>query len=463
MNSIRNQLTRRLLIGLLLLLAGGLGAVYFAMRSALLYDFDESLRAKVQVICTITEINHGRVELDFSDHFLRNFSEDVATDFFQLWHHNGEVIFRSPSLHGLDLPHETNSFNSARIFDLALGSGRRTRVMELSFTPINEEKNLKSEPIKVDLLMANDRSELDRTLNILGAVLVGCGSLFLLGTSIFVPRLLKQGLAPLDLLADETARIDAESLSLRFATKDQPDEIHRVSECLNLLLCRLEESFERERRFSADLAHELRTPLAELRNLTEVALKWPESRDVQTDQETLAISLHMESLVKQMLAMARSENGRLLVEKHRIDITNEMYSAWERVAKKAAGRNITSLFKMPLTLEIESDPTLLRSILNNLLDNAVEYSPASSKIFITLRSGESNFELGITNSTVGLVPEDVGRLFERFWRRDESRSGGEHTGLGLSLSRAFAEALGWRLNASLGSDHNLTFTLTLNS
>ena len=441
------------------MLAGGLSAVYIAMRSALLRDFDESLRAKVQVICTLAEVNNGRVEVDFSDHFLRNFSEDVATDFFELWHPGGEVIFRSPSLHALNLPHKINSLQALQVFDLTLGDGRRTRAIEVTFAPINEQKEQLNVPVEVDLVVASDRSELDRTLSILRAVLSGCGSLLLLGTSFFIPKLLKQGLAPLDLLAEETARMDAGSLSLRFATKDQPEEIKKVSECLNLLLGRLEKSFERERRFSADLAHELRTPLAELRNMTEVALKWPESREAQTDKETLAVALHMESLVTQMLALARGESGWLPVEKQRIDLASEVTQAWERVAHNAKARDITAQFDLPPTLEINADPTLLRSILGNLLENAVEYSPTTSQISIRLRTDRSDFELQIINAATALISDDMCLIFDRFWRSDRSRSGGEHTGLGLPLSRSFAEALGWKLTASLDEGKHLTMEL----
>jgi signal transduction histidine kinase len=93
------------------------------------------------------------------------------------------------------------------------------------------------------------------------------------------------------------------------------------------------------------------------------------------------------------------------------------------------------------------------------LDNAVEYSPAVSRIFISLQATGLDFELRITNTAASLARGDVAKLFDRFWRADGARSGGDHTGLGLPLSRAFAEAMGWELEACSPEEHRLTLRL----
>jgi signal transduction histidine kinase len=460
MNSIRQRLTRRLLSAVFLLVGCGLVAAYLAMRTALLRNFDETLRAKTQFICTLTEVDKGRVELDFSDRFLRSFGRDMGIDFFQLWRHDGEMIMRGPSLDGYDLPRATGSLSSPRMLEVDF-RGRRIRAMGVTFVPLTEDnKQRVPSGMELDLVVASDRTELDRTLGLLAWVLGGCGGVLLAGAGILLPRLLKRGLSPLDHLADESSRMDARTLSRRFPTTGLPDEIRKISEGLNLLLGRLESAFERERRFSADVAHELRTPLAELRNLMEVAIKWPDERDARTDDEILEVTLHMESLVAQMLALARSEHGRVQMEKRRTDLVSEMKAAWQNVSAKAASRSIAADWQMPSTLEVETDPALLRSIVDNLLNNAVEYSPAGSRVSMAARAEGTRFALSIANDAPDFAPEEVGRLFERFWRKDGSRSGGEHAGLGLSLSQAFAELLGWTLEASLDAGKHLTLTLT---
>ena len=98
---------------------------------------------------------------------------------------------------------------------------------------------------------------------------------------------------------------------------------------------------------------------------------------------------------------------------------------------------------------IESDPTLVRSILQNLMTNAVEYTPPRGRLEIVFAGGANRFTLTIANSTTGLDPSDLEHFFQRFWRKDAVRTAGVHCGLGLSLSRAFAELLGWQLEAEL--------------
>jgi len=117
------------------------------------------------------------------------------------------------------------------------------------------------------------RDELTEALTALAFALLGCGAGLLALTVLVVPRLLRRELVPLDALAEQASHINADSLAMRFPISPLPGELIPISTRLNDLLARLELSFERERRFSADLAHELRTPIAELRTLAEVALK----------------------------------------------------------------------------------------------------------------------------------------------------------------------------------------------
>jgi two-component system sensor histidine kinase QseC len=441
-----------------LLTGCGFVGAYVTMRSALLRNFDETLRAKTQLISTLTEVNAGRVELDFSDRSSDSFERDIGIDFFEIWRHDGTLVLRGPSLGDRDLPRATGSLSSPRTTELNV-HGRRLRAMGITFVPSIEDKKGLSSGMEVDLVVASDRAELDRTLDILGWVLGGCCGLLVVGTRIIIPRLLQRGLSPLDRLANESSHMDDRTLSRRFPTTGLPDEIGKISEGLNLLLGRLESAFDRERRFSADVAHELRTPLAELRNLAEVAVKWPEERDARTDEEILEATLHMELLVTQMLALARSDNGSLRLQKQRTDLVGETQDAWHKVSARAASRGLEFTCQLPPLLEVEADRALLRSILDNLLGNAVDYSRPGSGISVTAHAERNRFVLGIANDTSDLTAEDVDRLFERFWRKDGSRSGGEHTGLGLSLSKAFAEFLGWSLDATLNTGKRLTLTL----
>jgi two-component system sensor histidine kinase QseC len=217
---------------------------------------------------------------------------------------------------------------------------------------------------------------------------------------------------------------------------------------LNDLLGRLQRSFERERRFSADLAHELRTPVAELRSLAECALKWPESRDAATDREVLAVAHQMERLVAHLLALTRAEEGRSEVVIEDVDVATFVPEVWQRFAAHAAERELAVTLEVA-ALTSRADRVLLRSILGNLFENAVVYAPPGSGITITATASEGRVAIAVANEAPEIGPDDLPKLFDRFWRKEAARTGGEHFGLGLALSRALAEAMGWELTAAL--------------
>jgi signal transduction histidine kinase len=137
-------------------------------------------------------------------------------------------------------------------------------------------------------------------------------------------------------------------------------------------------------------------------------------------------------------------------------------SVWQPVAARATAKRLRVAMNVPQGVEVNSDPVLLRSILANLVENAVEYTPDNGTIRIDSDdAGSEGLSVRVTNETEHLTADDVPKLFDRFWRRDRARSGTEHSGLGLSLARAFALALGSDLTATLGAGECLTLTLTL--
>jgi signal transduction histidine kinase len=469
MSTIHQQLTRKLLLGFALLLGCGGLAVYFSVRAALLKQFDATLRAKAMAITTVTQQRGNRIEVGFTDQFMREFDERVATDFFQMRRADGTTIKRSESLNILDLPSRLGTLEHPKFWNLRLPSGAGGRAIGFRFTPRmekdekkDEEKNERRRPvaIEVSLVVASERGTLDATLATLGLVLAGCGAFLLAATLLIVPRVLRRELTPLDRLADQASRINADSLASRFPIDSLPGELAPISSRLNDLLARLEQSFERERRFSADLAHELRTPIAELRSLAELALKWPETRDPETDADVLAAAIQMEGITVRLLELLRSERGQLISTREAVLLAPLAESLCQPFSGKVAEKQLKLIRNLPDDAEIESDPVLLRSILTNLVDNAVEYTPPGGKICIDAGIGSGYFTVRVVNTTQQIDRSDLTRFFDRFWRKDANRSGNQHSGLGLSLALAFAQALDYELTAALDGQSRLVMTLS---
>ncbi len=316
-----------------------------------------------------------------------------------------------------------------------------------------------SSPVSADIVVASPREELDQTLALVLGGIAAVGSLGALIAAFIVVLALRHGLKPLQDVAGRVSSIDEKSLGWRFATEGMPIEMLPICECLNDLLARLEQSFERERRFSSDLAHELRTPVAELKALAEVAVRWPHRASPRDYEQVLAISERMQSLLESLLALARWEAGSQGSVREEVVVSQIVEEAWKPFAERAGEKRLVVEWRIRSEAVLTTNPRMLDLILQNLFSNAVEYTPEGGVVRIEAGHGPSGlFELSISNSTVDLSPDVVPHLFERFWRLDLARTDSAHIGIGLSLARACAEAVSLELTASLDGEL-LSFSL----
>lgn len=456
MKSIRKQLTRGLLGTTLGLLGLGLTALTVAACYAVIHEFDAGLRTKAFAISTLTVLTPEGVRVNFTDRFLRDFNASDPDDFFQIWTSDGTTLARSDSLGEKNLSMYARAGEKPKFYLLTLPSGQGGRAVSYTFKP-KAPKGVEAPELL--LVTASKRDDLDETLGLLIGLATATALLLTVATLWVVPGVLQRGHAPLVKLGEQAAQINADSLTARFPVDELPEELQPIAQRLNELLARLEQSFERERRFTADLAHELRTPLAELRSQAECAIKWPESRDISTDQDTLAITRQMESLVIHMLALSRGDQGQLSVKLEPVELDQMVRDVWRTFALR------TEAHRLKVTIILKSitaiaDPALLRSIIVNLCSNAVEYTPAGGEITLVTELIDNRVVLRITNTPGNLSSEDLPHLFERFWRKEAARSGGNHFGLGLSLAQTFSRTMNWTLGAVFDEQRRIAFTLT---
>jgi signal transduction histidine kinase len=457
MKSIRRQLTLTMLCGFGLLLLLSSLAIYFLTRIALLNEFDSALWAKALTVMSLAEQGRDGIQVEMPDALFEGMPNDVSSLFYELWQTNGTVCTRSKSLSDSNLPFRFGTAARPAYWNFNLPNGFPGRGIGLKFVPQAEDEDEKKiTQVEAIIVVAADRRPLDRTLDILGAVLVATGLLTLIITIPMVSVSLQRGHAPLEQLARQASAINADSLEARFPIDAMPEELRPIAGRLNDLLQRLESSFERERRFSADLAHELRTPLAELRTLAEVELAWPEGEPSEKHRETLNIAIQMEAMVTRLLELARSENGKIPLKFEPVQIAPQIEEVWRPLAARANEKRLVFNFDVPPGSTIQTDCPLFRSILANLLSNAVEYTPEDGSGEIKWRADAK--ELVISNTVHDLTAADIPHLFERLWRKDKSRTDREHCGLGLVLCQTFAGLLGLDLKAAL---ENGTLTISL--
>jgi signal transduction histidine kinase len=267
---------------------------------------------------------------------------------------------------------------------------------------------------------------------------------------------LGRGLRPLNALALKVQELKVDSRGLRLETEGLPQELQPIGDKLNQLLERVEASLARERRFSSHAAHELRTPLAVLKVMAELAGKWPDEATPRLAADMLGVISDLEELLSKLLLLSRSESTAHPVQLETIDLRASVERALKRERAAAEARSIDFLAKVEAS-PFHTDPVLWQAILGNLLGNAARHAPPDSVVQVEA----SPRSLLVSNAAPGLTPEDLAFIFERFWRKDTSRGAQNHSGLGLAIVQTAVELLGGVCRAEL-SGGNLRIVVSWN-
>jgi two-component system heavy metal sensor histidine kinase CusS len=270
-----------------------------------------------------------------------------------------------------------------------------------------------------------------------------CVGLSALATAMLGAWVARRGLRPLRQMTGVARQISAQSLAARLPLEGIPAELRELGEAFNAMLARLEDAFARLSAFSADIAHELRTPLSNLLTQTQVTLGQP--RELAEYREALHSNLeelqHLAQMVGDMLLLAKADNGLLQTRREPLLLESELTALADYFAPLAedAGVNIRIDAEGMLT----ADLLLLRRALSNLIDNALRFTPAGGE----LRLGATPTRIEVANQGAKIPFDLRERLFDRFYRADPARreGGAEHAGLGLAIARSIVQAHGGSL------------------
>jgi len=274
--------------------------------------------------------------------------------------------------------------------------------------------------------------------------------------------LAQRALTPVARIAHAAAAVTPARLSARIPQSPPwPRELSGLVDTFNDMLTRLDEAFARLSRFSADLAHELRTPLSTLSGELEVCLARPRSSgDYRTTLESgLDDCRRLIGLTENLLFMARAERADLALRREPFELAEAARWVIAQQAPAAGVRGVT--IDLSGSARLDADPLLVRQALSNLLANAVRHAPAGSAVAVTLSVDATGVRIAVTDHGPGIAAEHLPRLFERFYQADPARGRGvgQGTGLGLSIVRSIMELHGGR--ASVGSPPGSGTTATL--
>jgi two-component system, OmpR family, heavy metal sensor histidine kinase CusS len=257
----------------------------------------------------------------------------------------------------------------------------------------------------------------------------------------------RSGLRPLRQVTELAASMSAKSLKERIPLEPVPLELQQLATSFNAMLGRLDDAFVRLSSFSADIAHELRTPLSSLMTHTEVILS--RKRDVDAYEENLHSNLEdlrrMARMIDDMLFLAKSDNGLIIPEHEPVALESVVAKLLDYYQLLADERGI--VLRVSGTARVRGDVLMLHRAISNLLSNALRYTPEGQAISVDIRQSDSAIELVVENPGETVAPQHLERLFDRFYRADPARreGGPSNAGLGLAITRSIVEAHGGRI------------------
>ena len=364
-----------------------------------------------------------------------------------------------------NLPFEDLEIGESKIRPLQLPDGRGGRVFYSRFIPqgkdnTSEDTYKKTNDEPLTLAYAASSEEVDFVLWLIDVIFIVTTIAVIVFIRLFVRKAIDTSLAPLIKLNQDISQLSITSEGSQIFIQEPVKELLPIVESLNAFIKENRQLYLREKRLTSDIAHEIKTPIAELINMAEVAIRFPNEIELNEDfkPEALKISLRLKNIVSNLLLLHKYSNGKL-IKQDACDLNQVITRVLEN----------TDLSRVNLELN-ENAPAIisnlfaLESIISNLVNNAKQYSPLNSKILVsTMISKEKLLFLSVTNSLIEpLSDNDIDQLFDPLWQKDTSRTSNDNFGLGLSIAKTLSKAIDAQLSAEV-SDRKITFSLALNT
>ncbi len=426
-------------------------AVYFVVFLTAYKHLDDDIRNEQEEVFKNIQIKDGHVSMRKSAEWDEKEHAEVEMNptFIQITDRTGELVFLSANMKNKYLP-----FNPSLKKTLFFNNQFECKQIRQGQFPIFNQDGLAIAQLSVGISRAESALVLNNlflTLLIAFPLL----SLIFFWASSFAAA---QGIAPIHRLIEAAREIDDQNIGTRLPLPPRHDEIYLLATTINELLLRIDTSFQREKQITADISHELRSPLAGIRGNLEVLLRKrrePEQYELKIEQ-VLHETDRMNKLLEQLLQLSRMETGNIKPNTEQIALRRFCTSLLEKWETLLAEHQLTVELTIPNETPILADSNLLEVILGNLLSNSLKYGSKGTTLSISWN--EPTATIAFADRGQGIPPEHLPHIFDRFYRADVSRNTKiPGTGLGLSIAKKMADLQGIQLSVQSEEGRGTTF------
>ena len=273
--------------------------------------------------------------------------------------------------------------------------------------------------------------------------------------------LAKLALRPIDHITETAVSLGAGNLSRRITGIESRDEVGRLAGAFNGMLARLEGSFQREKQFTSDASHELRTPVSVIMAYAEnLAAHAPDQETKAQAAAILTESRRMHSIIAQLLALTRGYEGKYRLERENIFLRDMVSDVLAELTEEAAANEIDLVEQVPPRIQLSADQSLMTQLLLNLVENGIKYGKKGGTVAVSALEQDGHILLTIQDDGIGIGEKDLPHIFDRFYRADQARDR-SGSGLGLSIVKWIVELHGWTIQVVSEPGKGTRFTIQI--
>ena len=466
--SLRNRIAFYYTITTAFLIALVFAILYFMVESIVYKQFDEEINNEVTELFTdahatshdFTSFSRFKTFIDDNIEVKIDPKEAVKvdTEFIQLVNTEGEVINKS-----INLARNVLIFKPGETTMIYFNSTINNSAIRQGQLPLFNRDGI----IKGYLIIAVPMKKAIIVLNDLENVFRFSFPAIILTLFVLTRLIAGKSIRPIEKVIATAEKMTQPNIHQRIGLPFHHDELYRLSATINALLDRMEDAFQREKQFTADASHELKTPLSVVKGTLEVLVRKPREREQYENkiQFCLMELNRMAQLIDQLLMLARYESNKMNPHIQEVSLPIALEAATARLHPIAFEKKIEFKITGTEKASVTADLAMLDIILENILSNAIKYSHEASVVTITVEQIERKIMCSIADQGIGIPEEKLHAVFERFYRVDESRSSGTGGfGLGLSIVKRLADIqqikVGVKSNKTIGTTFTLTFPST---